>query len=301
MKNKFLFIAMGNIDEKYIDEDAEDIFNRKDHEKKRSVTRLSWLKLAAPLAACLIIAVAIFGLPNFFRNPVDSPVVGNTTETPDSNNSENFLEAHYLLAVFVNDTYYQFFADQQSVVPELDKTWKYIGDIQSASEGLKAPTINFQASFDMIGAKIYHSYKGRIPVTNSIWGDTLDEEVIGDSIIVVFEGKRYLYITGDAWNEAYKIMESVEMSSLLVDGVMYILRGTASGGEFSLNDDYVFLGEVESAVSLYELPTENFQANREYVVGKRVYMLPSGEINDIVVLINEYSGRRCYYSALVEK
>jgi hypothetical protein len=70
MKSKRLFTAIGNIDDRFIDEDAEDKIRRKTHEKKRTAARFSWLKLATPLAACLIIAVAIFGFPTLFENPI---------------------------------------------------------------------------------------------------------------------------------------------------------------------------------------------------------------------------------------
>ena len=198
--------------------------------------------------------------------------------------------------VFVNNTYYQMFGNLPPDISELDEIWIYLGDIQSAVPGYKFPTENFQANHGRIGARIYHAYDGRIPVNVCEWGDALEEEVIGNSIIVVYEGQRYLYISEEARTEVMKILNSVERQSLLVDGVMYSLRATAFGGNFSINDSFTFLGEVESAVSLYELPTENLQANRKIFVGMRVYRLPPDGIDNIVVL-NQW-GTRHYFSAL---
>ena len=198
--------------------------------------------------------------------------------------------------VFVNDTYYQAFEHRQHIVPEVDEAWVYLGEIQSTAPGYELPAENFQTNRDMIGARIYHAYNGQIPITTSAWGDAIEEEIIGDSIIVVYEGQRFLYISEKAHSEAIRIMNLAERHSLLVDGVMYSLMATAFGDNFSMNDDFIFLGEVKSAVSLNELPAENLQANREIVVGARVYRLPPDAVDDIVVL--HQWGTRFYYSAL---
>ena len=84
MKSKRLFVAIGNIDERFIDEDAEEITNLKHRPQKRTATFSPWLKFATPLAACLIIAVAIFGLPNLFTNPIAPPVVIPPIDTSPS-------------------------------------------------------------------------------------------------------------------------------------------------------------------------------------------------------------------------
>jgi len=80
MKSKRLFVAMGNIDKMFIDEDAEEITNLKDRPQKRTTKFAPWLKLAVPLAACLIIVVTFMfnqkqpldldysGLPKLFVN-----------------------------------------------------------------------------------------------------------------------------------------------------------------------------------------------------------------------------------------
>jgi hypothetical protein len=200
-------------------------------------------------------------------------------------------------AVFVNDTYFRIFENRQHTVPYLDDTWVYLGDIQSAAPGWESPTQNFQTNNEqMIGAEIYHSSECRIPITNSTWGDPLEAEVIGDSLIVIFEGLRLLYISEETHDEAIKVMDAVERHSLMVDGVMYSLMGSAGGRDFILDDRYVFLGEITSAVPIDEFPTDNLQANRDIVIGAKVYRMPPDENNDLVVFFTQNS--RFYYKHL---
>ena len=222
---------------------------------------------------------------------------GIVADEPDGNTTLS-TEMHdaAVPAVFVNDTYFRIYDDRQDVVPELDDTWIYLGSIQSSALGWEPPTQNFQTNNDlMIGAEIFHSYEGHIPVTNSVWNDPLNEEVVGESIIVVFEGKRILYITEKAHTEAYKIMGAVERHSLMVDGVIYSLMGSRSGG---IEDNCIFIGEIASAVPIDEYPTEHLQANRNIVVGMKVYRLPPGEINDIIVLFSESFNSYYFYKDL---
>jgi len=201
-------------------------------------------------------------------------------------------------AVFVNDTYFRIYTDEQHhSIPDLDDTWVYLGNILNSVPGWESPTQNFQSNNEaMIGAQIYHSSGGRIPVTNSAWGDPLEEEVIGDSVIVIFEGSWLWYISEETHSEVIEVMNAVVRHSLMIDGFIYSLMATAGGEDFSLSDNHVFLGEVASAVSLYEYPTENLQANRDIVVGAKVYRLPSGESSDIVVFFDAYA--RFYYKQL---
>ena len=91
-------------------------------------------------------------------------------------------------------------------------------------------------------------------------------------------------------------MATVERHSLMVDGIIYSLMATAGGGDFSLSDNHIFLGEVASAVPMGEFPKENLHANRDIVVGAKVYRLPAGESNDIVVFFN--ADARFYYKHL---
>jgi len=134
----------------------------------------------------------------------------------------------------------------------------------------------------MIGSEIYFSSGGRIPVTHSIWDDPLDEEVIGDIVIVVFEGSRLWYISEEAHSKVMEVSSAVERHSLMVDGVVYSLAGIAGGGNLVIDDSYIFLGEVLSCVPIDEYPAENLQTNRDFVVGMKVYRLPPDDNNDII-------------------
>jgi len=62
-------------DDKIIDQlwARSEIALKEVNETKRTAAHISWLKLATPLAACLIIATAIFGLPKLFENPIIPP------------------------------------------------------------------------------------------------------------------------------------------------------------------------------------------------------------------------------------
>ena len=86
MKTKHLFVVIGNINDRFIDESAEYIANRKIHKKNPHVA--SWLKFAVPLAACLIIAIAVFRFPNMPTNPNDTLVGVLTTNPTPSQSSE---------------------------------------------------------------------------------------------------------------------------------------------------------------------------------------------------------------------
>jgi len=153
-------------------------------------------------------------------------------------------------AVFVNDTYYQVFENRQTVVPLIDDTWAYLGEIQNTVPGYESPIEKFQSNGDIIGAAIYHSYEGHIPITTTTWGDPLEEEVIGDSIIVVLRGQRYLYISEDVRADAFKISDAVVRHSLMVNEVIYSLMGISSDCDSLLDDSYIFLGEVTSAAPI---------------------------------------------------
>ena len=220
-----------------------------------------------------------------------------TADEPDEDTSPSpEMRTAAVPAVFVNDTYFRIFDDKQHIVPDLDDTWVYLGSIQSSAPGWGSPAQNFQTNNElMMGADIFHSYEGHIPITNSVWEDPLNEEVVGDSIIVVFEGMRILYITEEAHTEAYKVMGAVERHSLMVDGVIYSLMGSRSG---NIPDGSVYLGEITSAVPIDEYPTENLQANRDVVVGMKVYRLPPGDINDVIVLFSDSYSSYYFYKQL---
>ena len=107
MKSMVLMQAIGNIDDRFVEEaDPNQYFTYVPTPTRKS-TRLSpWLKLAMPLAACMIIAVAIFGLPNLFTNlfypPVDIPPIDTSPSQPiESNNPPEIIEPGGML-VFPN-------------------------------------------------------------------------------------------------------------------------------------------------------------------------------------------------------
>jgi hypothetical protein len=77
MKGKRLFIAIGGIEDRYIDEDADMVASAKEGKKGRHATIAPWLKWAAPVAACFVLAALI--APNLFSPPVE--VNAPATET----------------------------------------------------------------------------------------------------------------------------------------------------------------------------------------------------------------------------
>jgi len=256
-----------------------------------SVQAIRVIKLRRIIAFSMIVLILLLTITGCRGNDANAePQDGDGSHT--ANIAINELEADAessrqmgsaaVPAVFVNDTYFRLFDNRQHNVPSLDDTWVYLGTIQSSVQGWTYPTQNFQTNnVLMIGSEIYHSPEGRIKVTESVWGDPLNEEVVGDSIIVFFEGERLLYVSEEAHNEAYKVMDSVVRHSLMIDGVIYSFMGSGRAGV--ILDDCVFLGEIISAVPIDEYPTENLQANRDIVVGKNAYRLPPEDNNDIVI------------------
>jgi hypothetical protein len=219
---------------------------------------------------------------------------------PDGeNNDDTFHEIRWAAvpAVFVNDTWYRIYDDRHDIIPELDNSWQFLGEIQSIAPAYESPAVNFQANFDQLGGKIYHNYEARIPVNTGSWPAAINEEVIGDSIIVVFEEGRMLLISEVAHDEVMIIMESVMRDSLFIDGYIYSLMGSAGGSVLDLDDDdHIFLGVIHSAVSVHEYPSEHLQGNRETAVGAQVYRLPFNHINDIVIF--HFPGGYNYYTLL---
>ena len=259
---------------------------------KKTIVIALLVSLLTLLAACT---------PSYPRSADPQPSEGDRTKTPSETHgaSEPALseggsaasppETHWAAvpAVFVNDTYFRIFADElYHPFPDLDDTWVFLGTIQSAAPGWEPPTQNFQTNNEaMIGAEIYFASGGRIPVSYSAWDDPIDEEVFGDSVIVLFNGSRLWYITEEAHSEVIEKMNAVERHSLMVDGVMYSLMGSAGGGNLVIDGSYAFLGEVLSSVPIDEFPTEHLQANRDFIVGMKVYRLPPGDVNDIIVFL----------------
>lgn len=221
--------------------------------------------------------------------------------TDDASQAENEQPVLWDLvpSVFVGDKYFRIHDERQDIVPEIDDTWTYLGDVLETVPSYELPESNFQANTDIVGAEIYHCAESRIPVTISTWGDAIDEEIIGESIIVVFGGQRLLYITESAHNEVMEVMEnSVARSCIMVDGELYIFMGTVTGNDYPYSEEHIYLGEVTDAVSMNEYPTENLQANRDEVVGAEAYQQPSEDdlYSGVVVLIKQ--GVNYYYVLL---
>ena len=100
MKSKRLFVAIGNIDERFIDEDAEEIANLKNRPQKRTATFSPWLKLATPLAACLIIAVAIFAIPKLPINHVEPPAPPSSSAVSETTPAPHSAETPYQIGFY---------------------------------------------------------------------------------------------------------------------------------------------------------------------------------------------------------
>ena len=94
--------------------------------------------------------------------------------------------------LFVNDTLWGQHFDHHSV-PAIDDSWIYLGDILYTVSIEETPTVNFQANRAMIGMQIFHSHDGHLP---AIPGHAA--EIIGESIIVIFEGQYLLFVPLEA-------------------------------------------------------------------------------------------------------
>ena len=200
-------------------------------------------------------------------------------------------------AVFVNDTWFQIFVERNNQIPPLDDSWTFLGTIQTIVAGYLPLTENFQSNMDLLGARIYHNYLGRIPVTNNTWGEPIDEEAFGESIIVVYENRRIMFISEESMAEVLTVMKNNgARRSLNIDGTVYSLMATAGGGHFAIGESHIFLGEIISSSDINEYPTENLTANRPDLIGARAYRLPEGEVNDIVVFHSPAT--RFYFSLL---
>ena len=101
MKSKQLFSAINNIDDEFIIEDAQPIISRIKPHANDSVKRNSWLKLAMPFAACLVIAISIFfSQNNLFLPPngggngylIPPQITNNGSENHSANNTPNIPE-----------------------------------------------------------------------------------------------------------------------------------------------------------------------------------------------------------------
>jgi len=144
---------------------------------------------------------------------------------------------------------------------------------------------------------MYLSNTEPIPAINLWHNRGLDEEVTGESIIVIDieTGYHWWYISEEARGEVIWIMDLVQGQSLMVDGIMYRLR-TPTLDHFLTDEGNIFLGEVESTVSRYQLPAEDFQVNRDFNVSARIYRLRNDAVNNIVIIRDD--GTHGYFSVV---
>ena len=129
----------------------------------------------------------------------------------DSPESSSGIHWATVPAIYVNDIFFRIYANSQHhYVPELDDTWELIGNIKDATPGWESPNQNFQTNnIALMGAEIYYSSIGRVRITSNMWGIPIDEEVIGDSVIVNFDGSRLLFITEATHSEVIRVMETI--------------------------------------------------------------------------------------------
>lgn len=238
------------------------------------------------LAVIIAFSLCACSTNNGYKQTEDTAAAPKQSTEPDE---IHIVPEAPMPMVMVNDLLYQSYDYGSHLAQKLDNSWNLIGKIESISE-TKQPTENLQANFAIAGASVYHSSTGCFTV-NPYGNDFLvtDKEYFGNGIIVDYEGEYYQLIAEDEVSEVAKLRD--EMSDygqlLRVDGVTYLLRSKASGGNFKLDNNYVYLGEVISVVSEDERPTEDFQTNSLLVgVGSEIYKLPSDDIsgNDLVVI-----------------
>ena len=199
--------------------------------------------------------------------------------------------------MYVNGQIYIFHSNSQFHPLELGSDWTYIGTVQSHTSKWGAlPAENFQENHNLvkIGSEIYHSTEGSVYFNP---GFDYEDEIFGDSIIVLSDGIYYQYIveedSGIIIDRKNAFMNS---ACLIVNDVKYQQKASISGDGFQLDNSYIFLGEVESVVPHTELPAENFQTNIAYIDGGEIYLLPSEDqsMYDILVLVRGDS--RVYFS-----
>lgn len=190
--------------------------------------------------------------------------------------------------VKVNEVIYQSYEYGSHLAKIIDDNWTLVGEIESVSE-TRLPTANLQANFNVAGASVYHSSNASFTV-NPYGSDFLatSNEYLGDGIILDYDGVYYQLIAADDVDEVEKMRNEMKDYGqlLLLDGVTYRMRSMASGGDFKLDDSYVYLGEVRSVVPENERPVDDFQTNSLIVgVGSNIYQLPSINTSDSDIVV----------------
>jgi len=187
----------------------------------------------------------------------------------------------------VNDVLYEIFylEGQSTLIPEIDDSWVHVGKVESRVQGVR-PSENFQASSEseIVGADVYHSDTGRIILSPRAGFPPNDfvrmDEIFVDSIIVDYRGQRTMYIAKDLVNEVHRQFQSVDPDIgvlLHVNGELHRAGAYWEGGDFRLEDDYIYIGVILSTVPENERPTEDFQVNNTLypLIGAKVYMASS--------------------------
>lgn len=134
MNTKKFSEAMGEIDDKYVDEAIQ----YQSKKKKRG-----WLKWGA-MAACLCLVVCAIAIP-LLKQPTVTP-------------------GDLIPMVFVNDTmYYQ--SSNQSFIEKQDD-FVYLGNIESEVAPSQKPTKELQANHSIVGAEVYQYEKDIVVLIN---------------------------------------------------------------------------------------------------------------------------------------
>jgi len=126
-----------------------------------------------------------------------------------------------------------------------------IGKVQSQVAETEIPTENFQANHGIVGAEVRRSQFGGLSV---IWDD--------------FRESVYLLpldpSDGNGWPGSLLRVDNANRS--------YIpdFNSIREFSDNTLDDSYVFVGEVQSLTDTSPLPYKNFQANHE-ILGARLY------------------------------
>lgn len=125
MNTKKFSKAMGELDDKYVDEAI-----RYQRTRKKS----SWVKWGA-IAACLCLVVCAIAIP--ILNQPEEPIPGDL-----------------IPMVFVNDTIYFQSRSQQSYA-EIQDGFDYLGKIESEVAPSQKPSEELQANHGIVGAEVY--------------------------------------------------------------------------------------------------------------------------------------------------
>jgi hypothetical protein len=120
MKRDKLFNAIGEIDDRFIDEIADDIAKDKSNGIAARASLAPWLKWSMPIAACLLVAVGVFGWQSGLFDPhpdntgtnvapisPELAVSGNQGNQPDTENiPPDTAHSSTAYFVFLGDSYY---------------------------------------------------------------------------------------------------------------------------------------------------------------------------------------------------